>query len=120
MPMEKCNNMLHVICAGKHDEELIGHITRKPYKIASMSTNQRCRSDKLAKIILKFITIEIRSEKCSKNPIERRKLACPKPTVDKCILIGCRLVNTYGELRFSSIHLPLIVLFQNNSLGKQI
>ena len=53
----KCNTMPQ--CADDHDEELIGHITKKPYRIAPISANQRCRSEKLAKIILKFIFTEI-------------------------------------------------------------
>ena len=38
--------------------------------------------------------------------------------VRKCLLIGCRLVNTYGELQFRSTQLLLIMLLQKNSLGK--
>ena len=43
---------------------------------------------------------------------------CPKLTVGKRIVFGCRLLNTCCELYFKSIQLLPVVLFRNNSVGK--
>ena len=46
-----------------------------------------------------------------------RQLACPKPTAGKCLLIGCRLVNTasytssYSPLGYFEIVLYLVSVF---------
>ena len=46
-----------------------------------------------------------------------RQLACPKPTAGKCLLIGCRLVNTasytsgYFPLGYFDIVLYLVSVF---------
>ena len=41
-------------------------------------------------------------------------LACPKHTVSKCLSIGYRLADSYGEINFRSIQLLSIMLFQND------
>ena len=43
-------------------------------------------------------------------------IACTKPSVGDCFVIGGRLVNTYCELHFRSIQLLPIVLYRNNPI----
>ena len=48
------------------------------------------------------------------------QLACPKPSVGDCFLIGWMRVKTQDELHFRLIKCLPIMLFRNNSFSKKI